>query len=545
MHVVPHLLIQGSVTLWIQAEKWETGWGLEIVGPPLAQPLSWSPEANTPQLLPNVTPGPRRRIWRWRIDGLVAGADFEVRYTGDIGTGDPLAASFRTVPDSLERPFSVLLGSCYSEDSDLAAPLLSTAVRASAQRPILRPIHAVVQAVRHVVVGIRGLLRTGPPGADPRGHVDQRYQELCAAGHRADLTLFVGDQVYLDAPWFKYFGIPLPWTTPTRHISAAYKRTWDKLHWMLSHGLTVCISDDHEFWNDYPYPPPLVTVFTKFLIGPFRRRWNRRARQFLNAYQSPQDTIALSLGGDAPEVEFFVADTRLHRRLDGPTPRFMRETDFQALLTWIAQLRAPGVLAIGQPLLGEPVSRRLGIVEDHNLPFFTAQYDRLCAALLAAPHDVLILSGDVHYGRLVEVDVTRLGPDPSVRLVEVISSPMALVRGGASHFDPAQLVPGERFPTPWSPRFPPATARGLPRAPIVRCVDWVTRSDEHWPDHVTTLRFTRGDAPGQLHVDVLAHSLEPDADTTTPPLMATSVVLRRHGDDAAAAARSGGAAADT
>jgi hypothetical protein len=529
MHVIPHLRTQDSVTLWIQAEKWETGWGLSVVGPTLAEPRTWSPEASTPQLLPNVTPGPRRRIWRWTVDDLVAGAEFEVRYTGDIGTDDPLAASFRTIPDSLERPFTVLLGSCYSEDSDLSAELLSRAVRASAQQPALRPVHALVQAVRHVVVGIQGLLRTGPAGSDPRGHVDQRYQDLFASGDRPDLKLLVGDQVYLDAPWFKYFGLPLPWTTPTRHISAVYKRTWDKLHWMLSHGITVCVSDDHEFWNDYPYPPPIVTVFTKFLVGPFRRRWNRRARQFLRAFQAPQDTMAISIGGDRPEVQFFVADTRLHRRSGGPSPTLMRETDFQDLLSWIAELRAPGVLAIGQPVFAEPVNERFGVVTDHNLPFFAGQYDRLCAALLAAPHDVLILSGDVHFGRVVEVAVTRIRPDPAARIVEVISSPMALVRGGASHFDPARQHRGQRFPTAWSPRFPPGAVPDLPEPPVVRSVDWVTRSDGHWPDHVTTLRFTRGDAPGRVHVDVLAHSLEPGADSTTAPLMETSFVLDRHG----------------
>ena len=93
-------------------------------------------------------------------------------------------------------------------------------------------------------------------------------------------------------------------------------------------------------------------------------------------------------------------------------------------------------------------------------------------------------------------------------------------------------------------RCPPAAA-GLPKAPVVRCVDWVTRSDGRWPDHVMTLRFTRGDVPGQLHVDVLAHSLEPGADAATPPLMATAVVLRRHGDGTTVATRSAGAAADT
>ena len=73
-----------------------------------------------------------------------------------------------------------------------------------------------------------------------------------------------------------------------------------------------------------------------------------------------------------------------------------------------------------QPLLAKKNPR------DRGLPDFPEQYTRLCDALIATPQDVLVLSGDVHFGRVAEVEIERPGRG-GARVYEVISSPMALV----------------------------------------------------------------------------------------------------------------------
>jgi hypothetical protein len=50
------------------------------------------------------------------------------------------------------------------------------------------------------------------------------------------------------------------------------------------------------------------------------------------------------------------------------------------------------------------------------------QYPRLAEALLAARHSVVILTGDVHYGRVAICELT-----PGRDIVEVVASPLALV----------------------------------------------------------------------------------------------------------------------
>lgn len=505
MHVVPHHPGRDGAVLWIQAEQRESGWSLAVLGPdgPVG---TWNPADHVPALLPNTAAAARdTRMWRWELTGLAPGTEYTVRYV-ERGTD---AAVFRTLPDDLSRPFTILLGSCYAEDSDLPDPLVSKVVRASGERRLLGPLVAFVQEARHLVGGAVTFLRNGPVTDRPRGHVSRRYQRLWETPDRPDVKILVGDQVYLDAPWYWFLGVPLPGSPVARHISATYSRTWEKLAWMLSHGGTVCVSDDHEFWNDFPYRPPLVTVFTKFWLRRFRGRWEEHARRFLEAVQLPRPLSRLAVGA---ELDVLVADTRINRSADG----FMAEADFTALLGWIGGLRGPGVLAIGQPLLGpaRSVKKRL-IVTDHNLPAFRDQYVRLCDALAAAPHDVLVLAGDVHYGRVTELAVPRADRARPGRIVEVISSPMALVKLAGSRFapdDPADTAPGAELPIPsWAPRFAPHVPGAVERR--VRLVSVATPPGEpHCPDHYATLRFSRGASPGEVAVEVTLRSLAPGTD---------------------------------
>jgi hypothetical protein len=119
------------------------------------------------------------------------------------------------------------------------------------------------------------------------------------------------------------------------------------------------------------------------------------------------------------------------------TERFMLDADLDRLVEWLAGLRCPGVLVLGQPLHAIPVSRWKGLFEtidiitDINLPAFT-QFARLAQALQRAPHDVCVLSGDVHFGRVASVELFREGDIEPMRLFEVHSFSEAgcAARGG-------------------------------------------------------------------------------------------------------------------
>jgi hypothetical protein len=97
----------------------------------------------------------------------------------------------------------------------------------------------------------------------------------------------------------------------------------------------------------------------------------------------------------------------------------MPDGDLQAFETWARELRGPGLLVVGQPLWIDPIMKVGPIAGDHNVSFFSPQYQRICRALEEAPYDILICSGDVHYSRLLRIE-TR-----SRRVLhEVVSSPL-------------------------------------------------------------------------------------------------------------------------
>ena len=90
-------------------------------------------------------------------------------------------------------------------------------------------------------------------------------------------------------------------------------------------------------------------------------------------------------------------------------------------LQWIQNLPGPGVLVIGQPLFSEKAGRLFGTFGDWNLPDYS-QYGQLARLLAQSPHSIVILTGDVHYGRIAWCTLISGG-----ELIEVISSPMSLV----------------------------------------------------------------------------------------------------------------------
>lgn len=301
----------------------------------------------------------------------------------------------------------------------------------------------------------------------------------------------------------------------------------------------------------------------------FRTRWDTRAKEFARAVQLPVIAVPLNLGDD---LSFFVADTRVARepidpgesplqrsigvvatslrarlpawsgrRGGGPGPgeavsapaprsrRFMNEPGFARMTDWIAGLECPGVLAIGQPLLTMAENWQAGTIPtDANLPHFNDQYSRLCRALTAAPHDVVVLSGDVHFWRVASMTLARRDRETPTTLVEVISSPMARVFGAPGRFD-AHDVPAElaHFPHRWNEDY-----RYLDEDKVVGPADvdyrLVNPESDRSVNNVMTLRFSRPDpSSSAIQVDITTHLLRRADSSGRPQTRSTAPIVLR------------------
>jgi hypothetical protein len=158
----------------------------------------------------------------------------------------------------------------------------------------------------------------------------------------------------------------------------------------------------------------------------------------------------------------------------------MRQPDFQALAQWIQSLTGPGVLVVGQPLFNDKAGRLYGTFADWNLADYR-QYHPLAQLLTQCPHSIVILTGDVHYGRIAWCPLTSGG-----ELIEVISSPMSLVdRQAEGSWDRAPDL------------FPPYALPGVPRAPV-----YTLGSQVFSPvgSHFLTLEFSATGAGARMSV---------------------------------------------
>ena len=362
--VVPHEVSATAATIWIGA---------------LDEPFAPSQV----RLLSNLGEHPLAATWehwasrdgthhldyqRTTIPGLQSGTPLTLQL---LANGQPQAnASLATLPTQLptleEKPFTVLLASCFCKREDA------------------------------------------------EGTVGQTYGRL-PAGSRPDVKILCGDQVYLDDPWAHYL-----WHThdlPELEVEffCNYRDTWMQtpgFRQVLAQGANFFSPDDHEFWNN---APNAATIIRDTWSRNGRQEWFATARQFYQRFQNP----ALGTTFTVDPLSFFIADTRSNRSANQTD--FMQQTDFQAVARWLQNLTGPGVLVVGQPLFSEKAGRLYGTFGDWNLPDYR-QYDPLARLLAQSPHSIVILTGDVHYGRIAWCTLVSGG-----ELIEVISSPMSLV----------------------------------------------------------------------------------------------------------------------
>jgi hypothetical protein len=252
--------------------------------------------------------------------------------------------------------------------------------------------------------------------------------------------LLVGDQVYQDYPLV----LPFPSRTPHQLYAARYAEAWGDPGYqqVLQSCPNFFVCDDHEFWNNYPeWQPQLwqtLTVASRRAFGQagsdlyeyYQRRANLGTRSWYRFAIAP--------------VSFFVADSRSQRsEFRQPARHFFSPEQWDDLEQWARELRGPGVLVLGQPLFQPD-----GNWTDYSLSNYREDYGRLCAVIENSllgrndegkPHDILMLSGDIHTGRYAVGRVA--GVDAPSGVPEFISSSASRV---GPHFgkDQPEMPPG-------------------------------------------------------------------------------------------------------
>jgi len=241
--------------------------------------------------------------------------------------------------------------------------------------------------------------------------------------------MLIGDQVYLDWPKEWSFG-----DNPIELFGRRYRQYWGDVYYREA--LQTCPNfltcDDHEYWNDYPesqiHLPQTWHASYRKIFGPGADELYYQFQRCLNPGQARWYTVTIE------PVSFFVTDTRSEREPcnEEGTTHFMSEDQWVALEAWQASLQGPGVLVLGQPLF-----QKDGDYRDHSLSNFRGDYARLWRVLERSlggknhqqvPHDILILSGDIHTGRYAEAH----GPYPNAPygIPEFIASPAAMIYPG-------------------------------------------------------------------------------------------------------------------
>jgi len=301
-----------------------------------------------------------------------------------------------TLPGQGEKPFTVLLGSCFYKPND------------------------------------------------EEGMVGKTFRHL-PENRRPDIKVLCGDQVYLDNPWYettlRYNGGNLRRGLFRATLFRKYIDNWKQVErdeagfrQLLKDGANYFCSDDHEYWNNAPNFGGIGFINT--LSKAQRSWWRGAARELFETFQSAQPLarfdVAMPSEASPRRLSFCVADTRINRSIG--RERFMEDEDLRAVARWIEGLEGPGVLVVGQPMLigedsaGKPLredlNRTLWSALDRNLADYD-QYEELVAYVKASAHSVVVMSGDVHFGRVA--CVRRSAGSREADFVEIIASPMQLV----------------------------------------------------------------------------------------------------------------------
>lgn len=240
------------------------------------------------------------------------------------------------------------------------------------------------------------------------GRAAGAYAALYERGHESmkpDLTFLTGDQVYLDIGFDSLSRDP---DEIRQRIGDDYAEHWQALGGILNRGGTWMLPDDHEYWNDYPFYDSLIPQLLALKLKRVREAWAAASKDAVKNIQRSPKLEILDIGKD---LSICIADLRSYRS----TRNFMQPSKFKELIAWAENRTCPGVLVIPQPLIVDENKH------ERNLRSFKNQYKKLIEALGSSKHDVVVLSGDVHFGRIASCKIGNQGAS----LVEIVSSPMS------------------------------------------------------------------------------------------------------------------------
>lgn len=334
-----------------------------------------------------------------------------------------------------------------------------------------------------------------------------RAARFVATKFRPDATLLMGDQVYLDIPTLRNFPEKNPALLDV--LEATYERNWlpdgsraDTFADLLRVAPALCLPDDHEYWNNAPHASPVIQ---NSWTAAGRAVWRQNADTLFDAFQNVTATPKLPHATlEVGPLSLFAANGRSFRAEDR-SASFLPETR-AALTAWCTNVAAAGrfpAFLTGQSMLDLPATKASGATADYmqsNYGDYVEVMGRL-DGLAKSAADVLLLTGDVHWGRVAELTPTAsLGS--LTRLFEVISSPATLVTtvGADAFAHLGNWFRGNREAWPRHAETPELA--GMLRLPGFA---YATRTlFPHKGDQLCVLRFTK--APNGL--DVSAHYVD-------------------------------------
>jgi len=303
------------------------------------------------------------------------------------------------------------------------------------------------------------------------GRAAEAYQALYERGEddvQPDITFLTGDQVYLDIGFDSLSRDP---NEIIERIGNDYAQNWQLIGGILNRGGTWMLPDDHEYWNDYPFHDSLIPQLLALKLKNVRENWTKASKDAVKNIQRSSKVEIFSIGND---LSFCLADLRSYRSKN----TFLPPIAFKQLTDWAKSLSSPGILVIPQPLIVN-VNKT-----ERNLLSFKAQYKKLLEALGSSGHDIVVLSGDVHYGRIASCSIGENG----ATLTEVISSPMSNltylngIATASPEYSPTQFPQPECLPNGWQPKevsyfekFSVSTKKGFLFSPYPR-----KRTREHF-----------------------------------------------------------------
>jgi hypothetical protein len=239
--------------------------------------------------------------------------------------------------------------------------------------------------------------------------------------------LAVGDQVYLDDP-------PLQSETDQALLTERFERRYLE-NWMIPVGRTngyaqilhtaptAFVLDDHEYWNNYPrWTVAAPATYSQ----PGRDAWAAAASTLFEAFQRDEPGID-SQTIDIEPLSFFLMDNRTSRSYN--YERTLSDIGRSQFTAWAERIQGSStipVLVTGPSLFQQ---RKIGLEAkaiDGNLSNYS-DYKFIVDGMLQlarAGSPVLLLTGDVHYARMVSAHDLQI---PPAVMYEVISSPSSLV----------------------------------------------------------------------------------------------------------------------